>query len=77
MDTAERIAARFHATYERLAPDHGYQTRQDSARPWTEVPDPNRNLMVAVAQHLLDAGVIRPGPDVAPPIEHEPGEQSF
>ncbi len=77
MHLAERIACQFHATYERLAPDHGYETRRDSARPWTEVPDQNRDLMVAVAQHLLDTGVIRPGPGAAPLVEHEPGEQSF
>lgn len=54
----EQIAQAFHETYERLAPDHGYETREASAKPWDEVPESNRNLMVAVAAELVDAGVI-------------------
>jgi len=55
---AEQIAQAFHEAYERLAPDFGYQTREASAKPWAEVPEQNRALMVAVVQSLLDAGVI-------------------
>lgn len=51
--TAEALAKRFHETYERLAPDFGYETRLDSAVPWDDVPEQNRNLMVAVAATLL------------------------
>src|SRR5207253_2058401 len=36
-------------TYERLAPSFGYQTRKASAVPWSEVPEANKRLMVAVA----------------------------
>ena len=41
---AEALARLFHETYERLAPDHGYETRKDSAVPWENVPDKNKNL---------------------------------
>lgn len=60
MSNAERIAAAFHESYERLAPSKGYETRKESAVPWEQVPEANRTLMVAVAQDLLDRGVIRP-----------------
>jgi hypothetical protein len=56
--TAEQIAQAFHETYERLAPDFGYQTREASAKPWADVPEQNKQLMVAVVQTLLDTGVI-------------------
>jgi hypothetical protein len=56
--TAGQIAQAFHETYERLAPDFGYKTREASAKPWAEVPEQNKQLMVAVVQALLDAGVI-------------------
>ena len=56
---AEQIAREFHTEYERLAPDFGYRTREESARPWDEVPSGNKGLMVATAQALLDRGVIR------------------
>lgn len=52
--TAEQLACLFHETYERLAPDHGYRTREASAKPWTEVPSQNKGLMIAVAAHLLE-----------------------
>lgn len=55
---AEIIARCFHETYEDLAPDHGYETREESRKPWHEVPEQNRSLMTAVVRHLLDTGVI-------------------
>jgi hypothetical protein len=55
---AERIARAFHEAYEDLAPDHGYETRNASAKPWDQVPDNNRSLMVATVQRLLDTDVI-------------------
>jgi hypothetical protein len=61
MPLAEMIAKAFHESYERLAPGHDYETRQASAVPWEEVPEANRNLMVAVAQELLDNGTISAG----------------
>ncbi len=56
--TAEQIAQAFHEAYERLAPDFGYKTREASAKPWADVPEQNKQLMVAVVQALLDFGVI-------------------
>lgn len=58
MSDAEDVAREFHETYERLAPDHGYRTREASAKPWAAVPEGNKGLMVAVAQELIDRGVI-------------------
>lgn len=54
----ERIASRFHEAYERLAPLHGYETREASAVPWADVPEQNKSLMVAVVESLLENGVI-------------------
>lgn len=53
MTEAEEIARLFHETYERLAPDFGYETREASAKPWGEVPENNRKLMIAVAGEVL------------------------
>lgn len=46
---AELMARSFHEAYERLAPSFGYRTREASAVPWVDVPDVNKDLMVAVA----------------------------
>jgi hypothetical protein len=62
MKTAELIAGAFHATYETLAPEHKYETREASAVPWADVPEDNKALMIATVQLLLDTGVIVPGP---------------
>lgn len=51
--SAEKLAAAFHETYERLAPDFGYKTREDSAKPWAEVPEQNKRLMIAVCAEIL------------------------
>lgn len=58
MSAAEGIAKAFHESYERQAPKHGYETREDSAKPWEEVPEQNKGLMVAVVEDLLEQGVI-------------------
>lgn len=50
---ARQLAQRFHEIYERLAPSFGYETRKESAKPWTDVPERNRNLMIAVCQEIL------------------------
>lgn len=52
MTTAEALARLFHEAYERLAPEHGYETRRESAVPWEDVPERNRALMVAVAAEI-------------------------
>jgi hypothetical protein len=54
----ERWAQAFHETYERLAPSFGYETREASAVPWSEVPEPNKSLMIAVANEVL-RGVLK------------------
>lgn len=51
--SAERVARLFHYHYERLAPDFGYRTREKSAKPWDEVPETNRRLMVATVAAVL------------------------
>lgn len=61
MTPAETIAAAFHAAYEDLAPEHGYETRKASAVAWDDVPENNRSLMIATVQRLLDAGAITAG----------------
>ena len=51
--TAEELAQLFHETYEKLAPEYGYKTREASSVPWSQVPEPNKSLMIAVAAHIL------------------------
>lgn len=51
---AEALARLFHETYERLAPEFAYRTRQASAKPWDQVPEDNRRLMIATAGEVLD-----------------------
>ena len=59
--TAEEIARAFHSSYEKLAPRHGYKTREESAKPWEDVPEANRALMTATVESLLHTGFIHPG----------------
>lgn len=63
--TPDDIARAFHEAYERLAPEHGYQTRRASAVPWEDVPESNKALMVATVSALLDEGVITAAPEAA------------
>jgi uncharacterized protein YciW len=56
---AEFVARLFHTHYERLAPEHGYETRKDSAVAWDQLPESNRRLMIATAKAVLeDLGLI-------------------
>lgn len=55
---AEVVAKEFHESYEKLAPEHGYETREESAVVWENVPSKNKGLMIAVVQDLLDRRVI-------------------
>ncbi len=52
----EDIARKFHEAYERLAPSFGYETRKASAVPWEQVPEQNKNLMIAVCSEILSGG---------------------
>lgn len=58
----EYVTRMFHEAYERLAPEHGYETREASARPWEDVPAQNRGLMIAVVKLLVDRRIIDFGP---------------
>jgi len=57
---AANLARRFHETYERLAPNFGYETRKESAKPWADVPERNKNLMIAVCAEILSAAPVSP-----------------
>lgn len=53
MLTAEELATLFHSTYERLAPKFEYETKLDSRKTWEDVPDNNRNLMIATSEEVI------------------------
>jgi len=59
ISTEEAIAKKFHESYERLAPEHGFATR--GLVPWEEVPEEDRNFMTAVISELLDNEFIAAG----------------
>lgn len=50
---AYNLARMFHEEYERLAPELGYRTREESSVPWDRVPATNKNLMIATARAVL------------------------
>lgn len=52
---AEQLARLFHDTYERLAPQYGYETRDDTKQ--FDPTAPNGKLMIAVCGAIL-AGTI-------------------
>ena len=53
MGENEKLAKLFHESYERLAPNYGYKTREASAKPWSEVPKNNKDLMIAVCAEVI------------------------
>ncbi len=53
MPDAEAVARLFHETYERLAPSFEYRTRKATAKPWKDVPERNKQLMIATAAEVL------------------------
>jgi hypothetical protein len=55
LPSAEQLAQMFHESYERLAPSFGYVTSRTSAKPWGEVPELNRKLMIAVCAEVRAA----------------------
>lgn len=68
--TAEDLARFFHETYESLAPTYGWETQAASRTEWGDVPEANRNLMVATAEEVLnwlDDGGDPFGPTVVQP----------
>lgn len=50
----EELAEKFHTIYEKLAPQFGYKTKEESAKPWGEVPEQNKQLMIAVCKGILN-----------------------
>ncbi len=50
--TALDLAILFHETYERLAPEYGYETRTETRR--FDPDTPNGQLMVAVCGELIE-----------------------
>jgi len=46
------LAEKFHETYERLAPEYGYETRPETKQ--FDPESPNGKLMIAVCGELLD-----------------------
>jgi hypothetical protein len=54
---AEGLARLFHETYEKLAPQYGYETREESRTDWQDVPDNNKQLMIATCRELLSKGI--------------------
>ena len=59
--SSEEIAEQFHDAYETRAPEHGYETREASAKPWADTPEQNKSLMIDVVQNLIDNRIIHPG----------------
>jgi hypothetical protein len=51
--TPEELAELFHTHYEAIAKREGYKTREESAVPWSEVPEDNKRVMVLTAAAVL------------------------
>jgi len=51
---AEQLAQRFHELYEELAPQFNYETRRASRTEWSNVPQNNKDLMIAVCTRILE-----------------------
>jgi hypothetical protein len=51
---AEELAQLIHETYEELAPSFGYTSRGTSPVQWSDVPEPNKSLQIAVAKRVLE-----------------------
>lgn len=56
----EQLARRFHAHYERLAPEFGHATRLDTRKPWDQLPTWNRRLMIAAVTAALKEEEVKP-----------------
>ena len=54
LPSPETLAMLFHRNYERLAPEHGWETRDETRVPWQALPENMRKLMVAVAEKILE-----------------------
>jgi hypothetical protein len=53
MTRAEELARKMHDAYEAAAPKHGWVTQERSRKPWEEVPEGNRALMIEVMEQVF------------------------
>jgi hypothetical protein len=53
------VACAFYETYEELAPEYGYQPREEFSVSWESVPADDKALMIATINRLLEQGVIK------------------
>lgn len=51
--TSDQVAEYFHRMYERLAPEFGYKTKEESRVPWENIAPNHRQLMRAVAAEVM------------------------
>lgn len=63
-EDAERLAQRFHETQETLALRILSKDQQRPRVRWEDVPDENKQLMIAVVDEMLQAQLIFPGPSL-------------
>jgi hypothetical protein len=75
--TPEQLAKVFHDVYERLAPQFGYETREESRVPWDHLPKANKQLMIAVAEVVLVSFNEREATDDALHQEDEPHDRQL
>ena len=50
---SEEVARKFHEIYERLAPDYGWDTNKETKKSWNDIPESNKQLMIAVSREVL------------------------
>jgi hypothetical protein len=53
LPSREELARFFHEQYEYFAPFFDYETREDSAVEWEDVPEKNKELMKTVAMMVI------------------------
>jgi len=51
---AEELARTFHKEYEKLASRFNYETRKETKGDWENLPNNNKQLMIAVAEAVMD-----------------------
>jgi len=51
---AEELARTFHEEYEKLASRFNYETRKETKGDWENLPNNNKQLMIAVAEAVMD-----------------------
>lgn len=57
-EKAEFVAELFHRAYTQLAPRYGWQPQEGTEGMWENLPQANRDLMVATVEHLMFEGAI-------------------